>query len=333
MQKLIFIVLVSLLFAHLVGCEGNHAYNRDVILMDTFVRIEIRDKHSRIENSRIAEKAISAMKQAEKELNIYKNEGEVSIVNNLKKGEELTISPQLFGVLAETRRVSVITNGYFDITILPVIRLWKKAKEESKMPSDENIKSILQRVGLSAWSLNKEHASIKFLKDGVKIDLGGIAKGYVVDAGIISLVKSGVKNAIINAGGDMYCLGKTAWKIGIRDPGNTENITSAILVSNRGVATSGSYERYFEINGNNYSHIIDPKSGYPVNNDIESVTTIAESCMLADVLSTAVFVVGSERGMELIESIKDAECIIIEKGGEEKFSSGALKYKVELKSS
>lgn len=333
MQKLIFIVLVSLLFAHLVGCEGNHAYNRDVILMDTFVRIEIRDKHSRIENSRIAEKAISAMKQAEKELNIYKNEGEVSIVNNLKKGEELTISPQLFGVLAETRRVSVITNGYFDITILPVIRLWKKAKEESKMPSDENIKSALKKVGLSGWSLNREQSSIKFLKDDVMIDLGGIAKGYIVDIGIMTLVKSGVKNAIINAGGDMYCLGKTRWKVGIRDPENTENIADVILVSDRGVATSGSYERYFEINGNRFSHIIDPKSGYPVNNDIESVTVIAESCMLADALSTAVFVAGSERGMKFIESMEDTECVIIKKGGEEKFSSGALKYKAELKSS
>lgn len=139
-----------------------------------------------------------------------------------------------------------------------------------------------------------------------KINLGGIAKGFIVDEGISSLKKSGIKNALINAGGDMYCMGNAFMRIGIRDPKEPSKIAATVRLRNKGVATSGSYERP--------AHIIDPQTGRAVEKKLRSTTVIANDCMTADGLATALYVLGAEEGLLLIESIDDAECIILDDG-------------------
>ena len=142
---------------------------------------------------------------------------------------------------------------------------------------------------------------------GKKVNLGGIAKGFIVDEGIKILKESGVKNALINAGGDMYCMGEGAqggWKIGIRSPEDSRKIIARFRVRDKGVATSGEYERH--------SHIIDPRTGLPVEKILRSVTVVAGDCMTADGLATALYVLGPKEGLSLIESIDDAECVIVD---------------------
>ncbi len=138
-----------------------------------------------------------------------------------------------------------------------------------------------------------------------KLDLGGIAKGFIVDEGIKILKESGIKNALINAGGDMYCMWQN-FKVGIKDPRNTGKIIATFNVKNKGVATSASYERP--------SHIIDPRTGKPVEKRFKSITVVANNCMTADGLATALYVLSPQEGLSLIESINDAECFIIDDG-------------------
>lgn len=159
----------------------------------------------------------------------------------------------------------------------------------------------------------------------MKLDLGGIAKGYAVDKAIEVLKEKGVKNVLVNAGGDMYCLGEGPqgkWKVGIQHPRKTREIVEVIEISNRGVATSGDYRRYYTILGKRFGHIINPSTGLPVEDIPTSVTIIASDAITADALATGVFVLGPAKGMELINVLPQIEAMIISEKMEILISNG-----------
>lgn len=282
-------VIISLLVL-LSGCTNPAGYKKDIILMGTFVRIEIADNLPGDSKEKAVSRAIEKMRELEKHFNYYLPTSELTRINKLKKREMLSLSQEMFKVLKTSRDISGMSGGAFSVSM----------------------------GDLDSWVLDEKKKAIVFKKEGVKIDLGGIAKGFIVDEGISVLRKNGISNALVAAGGDLYCMGGgpggNGWKIGIRSPEDSRKIVAAFTTRDKGVATSGDYERP--------SHIIDPRTTRPVEKKSRSVTVVANDCMTADALATALYVLGPEDGLSLIEGIRGAECVIIGEDGEPHISSG-----------
>jgi len=209
-----------------------------------------------------------------------------------------------------------------------LINLWKKAKKEEKVPTEEEIEEAISLVGYQRIIL--EGNQIRLEKEGMQIDLGGIAKGYAVDKAIEALEKNSIKRALVNAGGDLYALGTDPqgekWQIGVQDPREEDKIIDIIKVKDKAVATSGDYRRYFTLEGKRFSHIVNPKTGLTVQDVPMSVTIIGPDATTTDALSTGVFVLGPEEGMKLIESLPGVEGMIISEGMKKLTSQGWEKF-------
>ena len=186
----------------------------------------------------------------------------------------------------------------------PLVDLWKIAKASGVLPSEKNIKETMARVGSNKVVLDNKASTVSFAVSGMSIDLGGVAKGYATDRAVKILRDNGVRNAIVDSGGDMYCLGTRygagRWMVGIRHPRDPGRILYKIEIENEGIDTSGDYEKYFMIDGKRYSHIIDPRTGFPVGDDVVSATIIAGDSETSDAYATALCVLG-KAGMIIID--------------------------------
>lgn len=195
--------------------------------------------------------------------------------------------------------------------------LWGFTDKNYLFPADEDIKRTLNFIGSDKIIVNHSESTIKFKIPGMKIDLGAVAAGYAVDCAVKCLKEKGVKSCLINAGGEIYCLGNRqplkAWKVAIQNP-RKNNFSGYLELKDKAVATSGDYEQFFLKGGKRYSHIMNPKTGYPCDSGIISVTVIAPDCLTADFLSTAVFVLGKDKGSVLAKDFEGVEIKIIEKG-------------------
>lgn len=285
--------------------------------MDTFAEITC------FSSSR--ESAVEAMKEAFKEIeriekafNRFDEKSELSKINRLAGLKEVKINPELFKIIEHSIYYSRLSEGNFDITVLPLVDIWKDARKENFIPDAEVIKKTLEYVGYENIILNKEKSSIRFLNRNTKIDLGGVVKGYAVDKAKGILSSHGIKDALINIGGNILALGsppgKKSWKIGIQHPRDKNDIIYRLNLQNRAISTSGDYERFFILNRKRFSHIINPVKGEPATG-IMSVTIVAPKAEDADILSTAVFVMGVEDGLKFIETFNNTEVFIFDKDG------------------
>jgi len=277
------------------------------IHMDTYVKITIE----KISNYKIILKeAFKKIENLENKLSIFKPDSEISLLN--KKGR-LSISKDIKGVLHKSLKISQLTDGAFDITCKPLIDLYKKAEKRNFPPTLSEIKKTLKFIG---WEKIKIERDFITLKKGMELDLGGIAKGFVADEIVKFLKSKGVRNGLINAGGDAYCFGLNPegkkWRIGIRNPKEKIKIIKIIEISEKGIVTSGDYERYMKIKGKKYSHIVNPKTGKTVQDFPVSVTIIASDCTTADGLATGCFVLGTKKGLKLLNKIQGIEGLIID---------------------
>jgi thiamine biosynthesis lipoprotein len=276
-------------------------------------------------NEEAIKEAFDAIKKVDHLMSTYKPESEVSILN--REGEN-RLSPQTTEIIQEAIKFSEMTQGAFDITCRPLIDLWKRAKKEEKIPTLQEIEETKNLVSYKKIFL--EANLVKFQQSEMQIDLGGIAKGWAVDKAIQVLKKSGVRAALVNAGGDLYALGKRGlwkkWEVGIQHPRNQEKILTTLGVSDRGVATSGDYRRYFILEGRRFSHIVDPRTGETVQEVPMSVTVVAPDATTADALATGIFVLGLEKGIKLIESLPGVEGLIVSEGMRTDSSSGWSKF-------
>ncbi len=305
MKKLLLFLLVTIL---LTSCSSIKKTEETKESMGTFVTITVYN-----ENKEAAEKAIAkAFKEIERIegiLSNYKNVSEVYLLN--KNGEIDGASNELVYVLGKSLRYGDLSRGAFDITVQPILDLYTKSFQELKRPpTEEEIKETLKSVGYENIFIKNKH--IEFTKPNMKITLGGIAKGYIIDKAIDVLEKQGVEHALVNAGGDMRAIGnkgKENWQIALQNPRNRQEFITTVLLNNKAVATSGDYERYFNEN-KTFHHIVDPRTGYSAT-ELISVTIVADKAIDADALATAVFVLGKEEGLKLIESLKDIEALII----------------------
>ncbi len=239
-------------------------------------------------------------KRLDKIFNTYSSTSEISRLNGTY-GVSFEVSEELIEVLKLSRDLTKMTNGAFDVTYGTLYEFWKGLTKEGRLrefPSEDKIRELKDIGGINNLEINIDKQTVLIKKQGLKIDIGGIAKGYIVDKAVRKLKQNGIDSAIINAGGDIYCLGKNKdkpWRVGIKDPKELiEVIESQDLVS-EAIATSGNYEQFFEYKGERYSHLINPKTGYPIKNNILSVSVISKNCTTADSLATAFFVMGVEK--------------------------------------
>jgi len=331
MERFRILILLLLLF-FICGC-GKKEYSRVEFLMDTVVEIKVY--HSRkAEAGEAIDSSMKEIKRVEQKMSRFLPASEVSRINKealfegksasgLKEGW-IPISSELFSLLEESVRLSNLTKGCFDVTIYPLWKIWKFEGENIEVPSKRGIERALELVAYKNMIL--QDGKIKFAKKGMGIDLGGIAKGYAVDAAIKVLKEKNVKSAMVNAGGDIYVLGRKQgkpWRIGIRHPRKEGEILGIVEVEDRAIVTSGDYERFFFSEGKRYHHIFNPKTGYPAE-ECQSVTIVAKKATFADGLATGVFVLGPKEGMDLIESLEEVEGVIVSKEGEVSVSSGLV---------
>jgi thiamine biosynthesis lipoprotein len=239
----------------------------------------------------------------------------------------VAVSDEILFMVQEAIRISKLTDGSFDISYAGAGRLWDFKKSPPALPGEQEIRESLKLVGYSNIRVNAAEKTVFLPLEGMRIGLGGIAKGYSVDRAAQTIKESGIKNFAVNAGGDLTVRGKRGgklWWVGIRHPRNkTENI-ALLPISNGTVVTSGDNERFFVVDGVRYCHILNPKTGYPAN-QCQSVTLIARTTYLGDALATSVFVMGPARGMQFIESQAHLEGMIVDADGRIHVSSGLQK--------
>ncbi len=300
---LLSIVSASLAFAEWHGDEQSK--------MGT--RIEVQLWHpDRHEGERLVAAAMAEFDRIEAWMSTYRSDSEISEVNRRAASEPVAVSQELFDIVARSIEVSRLTRGAFDITYDSVGYLY--AFREAQAPSDEEIETRLDAVDYHHVLLDPHANTIAFAVEGVRINLGGIGKGYACDRAVELLRNSGVQHALVSAGGDTCLLGDRRgqpWVVGIRDPDDGAAMVTRLALVDEAISTSGDYERYFEEAGVRYHHILDPATGRPVEG-VRSVTVIGPDGTLTDALSTSVFVLGAVAGIELIESLPDYEAIVID---------------------
>jgi len=309
-ERFLALFCLSIALILLAGCaRETPVIKQSRLLMGTVVEIKVVGKDQAKAKEAI-NKAFDEIEKVNSLMSTYIEESEVSLLN--REGEA-KVSKETLEVIEEALKISSLSQGAFDITVKPLLDLWKKAKNEAKLPLKEELNKTLSLVNFKNIEIREDTVSFKV--PGMKIDLGGIAKGYAVDRAIEALKEAGIENALVNAGGDIYVLGlrssKKPWKIGIQHPREKNKILAKVKVTNKAVTTSGDYERYFTLDGKRYSHIISPKTGYPAGEVPMSVSIIAQNCALADALATACFVLGPDEGIKLIESLGQVEGMII----------------------
>ncbi len=294
--------------------NSSERYSETRSLMGTFVRIDVCMADN---DGKMVEKAVrSAWKRMEEVsmcMSAFNPESSVSRINNSYL-EPVGIEKDLHNLIREAFAFNRLTGGAFDITVKPLMELWKNAYKAGAIPSRQAIIETQELMGEQNIRILDE-SRIAVAVKGAKIDLGAIAKGYAVDEAVRILKNGDLKNFYIDAGGDLFVQGHNCegnlWKIGVRDPQKRSNIIDIIELTDAAVTTSGNYEQSYEIEGKKYSHIINPVTGYP-QEEVISATVIAPTAREADALSTALCVMGPEQGTTFFDSLgNDYACLII----------------------
>ena len=251
----------------------------------------------------------------ERKYSRFRDDSLISEINRKAGGEWVAIDSETEAMLAICDDLHFMTNGIMDPTLLPVIRLWYHRDRPKRFPSDGEIAAALDCVG---WSkVQRRPGAARLPEPGMSLDFGGFGKEYAVDRVAALAVQHGLVAGLIDFGHDLYAYGTPpdapAWHIGLEDPLAPGSAWSSVAVADRGVATSGSYQRFFEYQGRRYGHIVDPRTGQPTVSATLAVSVVASSCLTAGAVSTAAFIMGRIEGMQLVEATFDAEgCFVQE---------------------
>lgn len=293
-------------------------------IMGTVVRVELWTDSHKLGQAAIVE-VMEEMQRIDHLMSTYKEDSEISRINRQAASEPVTISAELLQLLMRSLRMSEITDGAFDITYASAGHLYDFRRKVK--PSADALAAALPAINYRHVVLDRANSSVKFLRSGVRIDLGGIAKGHAVDRAIALLKSRGIEHALVSAGGDSRLIGDRRgrpWVVGIRDPRQENEVVAVVPLSDAAISTSGDYERYFVADGVRYHHIINPGNGRPVSG-VRSVTVVGPDSTTMDALSTSVFVMGIKRGLALVESLPDVEALIVDADGKMHYSSGLMR--------
>jgi len=312
------------------------------LVMGTFAHLKAIAKDPR-KAKKCVEAAFAELKKVDDLMSDYKSDSEISEVNRDAFKRAVKVSKSTFEVLQKSAEFSRLSEGAFDITIAPLTELWRSAAEVNSVPSEAELAAARSKVGYEKLFLDANEMTVRFAVDGMKLDLGGIAKGYSIDKAIEAMRAGGAVGGMVDVGGDIRCFGlppkgKKTWRVGLEDPTEPKGSDQTLAVSagrillvlkltNAAVATSGGYRRFVLIEGKRYSHIMNRDTATSAEG-LSSVTIIAQNALDADALATSVSVMGPEKGLALIEKIPNTEAILITSSPEYQLikTPGAEKY-------
>ncbi len=310
MKKLCGIALIALFL--LSGCENvnNTEYSSTFFAMNTFAEVTAYGND--------AEAACSEIQDSVAEMErLWSVTDENSEIFELNHGKRSKVSPMTANIVSFALEQARKTGGALDPTIYPVLAAWGFTTDENRVPSAEEISELLKLVGYEKVAVSGNEIT---LEEGMMLDLGAVAKGYATARAAEILSKHGVKSALVNFGGNVLAYGSkpdgSDWKIGVKDPAD-DGIVGILSISDKTAVTSGKYKRFFTApDGTVYGHIIDPKTGYPADNDLLSATIIASDGALCDAMSTAIFVMGKNSAEGFWRAVGGFDMILITKDGE-----------------
>ncbi|MBU5590264.1 FAD:protein FMN transferase [Clostridium sp. MSJ-4] len=303
------------------GCSNSKAntsssdpISKSEVLMGTFCTVKIYDS----KDTKILDKAFDRIKEIENEVSINKENTELDKVNANAGKERVNVKNDTYTIIKKGKEYSKLSSGTFDITIGPIVKLWGIGTDSARLPSEDEIKERLPLINYEDLEIDEKNHSIYLNKKGMVIDLGAIAKGYTADEIAKVLRENNVQSAIIDLGGNIYALGNNSkgnpWKIGVQSPFLERGETIGYVEEkDKSVVTSGIYERYFEQDGKRYHHILNPKDGYPYDNEIAGVTIVSDTSMDGDALSTTLFSLGVEKGLDFINKIPNVDAVFVTK--------------------
>ncbi|MCX5680923.1 MAG: FAD:protein FMN transferase, partial [Candidatus Omnitrophica bacterium] len=295
-------------------------YSQEHALLGTFVHIDIcAARNDRTVVLIAFDKAWQRLEEINTRLNVYDEKSDIAKIN-ASYPNPVQIYPDTYKILQLSIRYNELTQGAFDITIWPLVVLWKDAEKKNKIPSVSEIK-----IAQSATGNNKvkflPQDRIQLMHPRTKIDLSAIGQGYAADEAARVLNGEGLKNFLVNTGGEIFAQGCNEngqpWTVGIKDPGQSHDMFDIIKIASGGVSTSGNYEKYYEIAQKRYSRVIDPKTGYPASK-VASATVVAQNATQADILSTALCVLGSEKGSRMLGALPYPVAVMIIEQNESK---------------
>ena len=271
-----------------------------------------------VEANEYIDLAVNEITRIEQLISSWDSNSQTSEINRNAGIKPVKVDTELFDLIQRAIGISKLTDGAFDISYASMDKIWKFDGSMTVMPSADSIKASIEKVGFQNIVLDKESSTVFLKLKGMKLGFGAIGKGYAADKAKDLLISKGVVSGIINASGDMNTWGRqpdgSEWKVAITNPMDKNKVFALLPITNGAVVTSGNYEKYVTFNDVRYTHIIDPRSGYPATGII-SVTVFAPKAELADALATSVFVMGIEVGLNRINQLPKVECIIIDDKG------------------
>ena len=275
--------------------ESNEEASKDIFAMDTYMTV-----------TAYGAKAQEAVDEAEAEIQrldeLLSTGNEESEIAQLNQNKSAILSEDAGYLVERALELNKETDGAFDIAIYPVMEAWGFPTQNYQVPTADTLESLLKLADASQIIYDENSRKISFDREGMKIDLGGIAKGYTSSRIMDIFKENNISSGLVNLGGNVQALGTkpdgSKWRVAVQSPDDTEDYLGILSVEDKAVITSGGYERYFEQDGKTYHHIINPKTGYPAENGLTSVTVVSEDGTLADGLSTSLFIMGKEEAIE-----------------------------------
>lgn len=308
-------VVVFLLITQLGSAQ--QIFKKKQSLLGSPFEITVVAKDS-VEGNYFTTLAIDEVKRIENLISDWIPTTQISKVNHNAGIQPIKVDQEVYDLLERAIKISKLTSGAFDISYASMDKIWKFDGSMKEMPSPEAIKKSVEKVGYQNIILNPKDTTIFLKNKGMKLGLGGIGQGYIADKIKVLLQVKGCKSGLVNVSGDINTWGKQpdgqSWTVGIVNPMNKNKVFATFPLDDSAVETSGSYEKYVTFNGKRYSHIIDPRTGYPATG-IVSVSVFAKQTEIADALATGIFVLGVEVGLDLVNQLKGIGCIIVDDKG------------------
>lgn len=315
MKRVSFFVLIFFLLV--TGCTRLKTVQKTETVMGTKVSITVVAKTAE-EGEAAIDAALAEVRRLDEMMSLYKDDSEITRVNMAAGKKPVKVSPEMIEVVEAARKISELTDGAFDVTVGPLVVLWQMRLKEGNGPTDEEIRRILAFVGHQHIIIDKQSSTLFLKKPNMIMDFGGVAKGYAADKAAEVLKRRGIENAIVALAGDIRVMGhrtdNSPWRIGVQHPRAPDENLTVLELSDKSISTSGDYERFAIKGAKRYHHILDPRTGKP-SEGMESLTITGDRGEVIDPLTTALFILGPEKGMKIVKKL-GYEAIFVDNKGE-----------------
>jgi thiamine biosynthesis lipoprotein len=310
-------ILIAIFIVMPLLAQSQIAHKRKLFLLSSPFELTVVAKDT-IQANALIDDGIAEVKRIENLISDWIPTTLISEINRNAGIRPVKVTQELYDLVERAIKISEITSGAFDISYASMDRIWKFDGSMKAMPTDEAIKKSVAKIGYKKIILDAQERTIFLKEAGMKLGLGGIGQGYIADKVNELLVSKGCQSGLINVSGDIKAWGKQPngelWTVGIINPVNKYKVFATFPLEDSAVETSGNYEKYVTFNGKRYSHIIDPRTGYPASG-VVSVSVFAKQTEVADALATGVFVLGVDVGLNLVNQLKGIGCIIVDDQG------------------